>query len=457
MPAPPLESPADPPRSSQAAANVPGALPPAADPPRSVLLVTQLWGRDGGVAAHVGASAALLASRGVDVHVLVANVQTDDTTSGRTGQVAATNGRTGPVPTPSGHAGQTAGLAPTCEAASGVTVHHRPALFDAHAPLAERIGDVTAVAPTVIHLHQRADAALVDALHAHAPLVVSAHGYAACTSGVYFFAPGHECTRAHGPACVFNLTVRGCAHTHHLKPFPAKYRQAAHGSLTLGRADLALSYSRAVDRHLAANGITRRAVIPLFTTMSPARGSGHKERRRVVFAGRIAGPKGPSVLLHAARHVDAEFVICGEGRQLPMMRRLARQLGIERRVRFAGWLAPDALARELAEASVVAMPSRWPEPFGLVGIEALAAGRPVVASATGGISDWLQDGVNGLGVRPGDATDLARALNELLADPARQRAMGEAGREMVASRFSPERHLGALFEGYRRAVTARAT
>ena len=54
------------------------------------------------------------------------------------------------------------------------------------------------------------------------------------------------------------------------------------------------------------------------------------------------------------------------------------------------------------------MPSLWPEPFGLVGIEALAAGRPVVASATGGIGDWLEDGVGGLMVPPGDPGALAR-------------------------------------------------
>jgi len=146
--------------------------------------------------------------------------------------------------------------------------------------------------------------------------------------------------------------------------------------------------------------------------------------------------------------------MCGEGRQLEMMRGLARSLGVGERVRFTGWLDPDSLAQELADASVVVMPSRWPEPFGLVGIEALAAGRPVIASATGGILDWLQDGVTGLSVRPGDPLDLARALNELLADPERQRTMGAAGRKMVAARFSPERHLAGLLEAYR---TARST
>jgi glycosyltransferase involved in cell wall biosynthesis len=93
----------------------------------------------------------------------------------------------------------------------------------------------------------------------------------------------------------------------------------------------------------------------------------------------------------------------------------------------------------------------WPEPFGLVGIEGFAAGRPAVASATGGTADWLQDGVSGLLVRPGDAGALARALNELLDDPERQREMGEAGRAHVDANFSPDRHLSVLLDAYRAA------
>ena len=118
------------------------------------------------------------------------------------------------------------------------------------------------------------------------------------------------------------------------------------------------------------------------------------------------------------------------------------------RVAFAGWLSPEQLAHELAEASVVAIPSLWPEPFGLVGVEAFAAGRPVVASATGGIEDWLDHGRNGLCVPPGDVEALASALTELLADPARQQAMGEAGRISVSERFTEQRHVTALLEAY---------
>jgi glycosyltransferase involved in cell wall biosynthesis len=386
-------------------------IPP---PPSSVLLVTQFWGRDGGVAAHVKASAALLARNGVHVQVLAAGVEPHRQTP-------------------------------------GVAVHHRPELFTANAPMGTRLGEAITPDPEVIHFHRRADAAIVDRLRRIAPVVFSAHGYAACTSGVHFFAPGQECTRAHGPGCAVNLAVRGCAHTRRLQSFPAKYKQVAQGLQGLRRADLVLAYSSAIDRHLSTNGLTRRKVIPLFTTMAAKTGSGHATRRRVVFAGRIAGPKGPAVLIHAARDVDAEFVFCGEGRQLAKLRELALRLGVERRVHFKGWLDAEQLAEELANASILVMPSRWPEPFGLVGIEALAAGRPVIASATGGIVDWLEDGVTGLRVRAGDAPDLARALNELLADPERQRIMGAAGREMVAARFSPERHVAALLESYRAA------
>ena len=204
-----------------------------------------------------------------------------------------------------------------------------------------------------------------------------------------------------------------------------------------------------MDRHLANNGLTRRTVIPLFSTMAPRVGSGHEDRRRVVFAGRLASPKGTDVLVRAARDVEGEFVICGDGWQLQALKRMARRLGVEQRVSFRGWLGAEDLAEELAQASVVVVPSLWPEPFGLVGIEALAAGRPVVASATGGIPDWLEDGVNGLLVPPGDAPALARALDELLADPERQRTMGAAGRDLVARRFTPASHVEALVDAYR--------
>lgn len=378
---------------------------------RSVLLVTPLWARNGGVATHVQASASALAAHGVAVKVLASRVE--------------------------------AGELP-----SGVRVYESPALLNTDASMADRLGDAVSSNRDVIHLHQPDDPEIVEALRQNGPVVMSAHGYPACTSGVYYFRPGHECTRGHGPGCVPNLLARGCAHVRDPRPLPLAYKRAGRGLEALQRADLAVAYSSAVDRHLAANAIVRRRVIPLFTTTVAKVGSGHASRRRVVFAGRVVAAKGVDTLIRASREIDAEFVICGDGWQLDAMRRLARRLGVQARIRFEGWLPAEALAQELADASIVVMPSRWPEPFGLVGIEALSAGRPVIASATGGICDWLEDGVSGLCVPPGDSAALAQALSELLADPERQRTMGAAGRETVAARFSVERHVGALLEAY---------
>jgi glycosyltransferase involved in cell wall biosynthesis len=401
--------------------------------PASVLFGTPLWGRDGGVAAHVAASATLLAKHGLRVAVLAAHVDAG-------------------------------------EPAPGVTVFRSPELFKTDAPMQARLGEALSFNPDVIHLHQLDDPDVLRALRATAPVVVSAHAYTACTSSVHYFRPGHECQRPHGPACVPNLIARGCAHVRNPQPLPASYRQATRGLDALRHADLAISYSSAIDRHLAINGVTRRAIVALFTTMTarpgpepaspePAslmqpsdaeRGAGN----RVLFAGRVVRPKGLGVLIRAVREVDAELVVCGDGFQLNAMRRLAQRLDLERRITFTGWLGAERLAAELADAAVVVVPSLWPEPFGLVGIEALAAGRAVIASSTGGIGDWLHDGVTGLSVPPGDVRALARALRELLSDPERRRALGSAGRELVATRFSPERHIETTLDAYAQARSA---
>jgi glycosyltransferase involved in cell wall biosynthesis len=378
---------------------------------RSVLLVTPLWTRDGGVATHVEASAAALARAGVDVHVLAVRDEL--------GQ---------PI--------------------EGVTVHPCADLFKRDLPPERRVGVALSREYSVIHTHQFDDPQVTLHLRRSAPLVSSVHGFSACTSGVHYFRPGQECGRAHGPGCVPNLLLRGCAHTRDPRWLPSGYRRSTEARASLRDADLTVAYSHAIDRHLAVNGVARRAIVPLFSTVPVIHGSGHEGRRRVVFAGRLVRPKGVDVLVRAARHVDGEFVICGSGKRLDALRRLASRLGVEQRIHFRGWLGPQELAHELAEASVVAIPSLWPEPFGLVGIEALAAGRPVVASATGGVEDWLDHERTGLCVPAGNERALAAALSHLLDDPARQRAMGAAGMISVNERFTEQHHVAALLDAY---------
>ena len=231
-------------------------------PQGAVVMVTPRWRRDGGVATHVIASAAALAAAGVEVHVVARVVDRD-------------------------------------EPAAGVHVHESPHLLDTGVPAEERLAGMLTAAPAAVHLHQFEDPEVAIAVRRHAPLVLSMHGYSACTSGVHYFRPGQECGRPHGPGCWPNLLGRGCAHTRNPTSLPAAYRDATRAVRVLREADLGVSHARVIDRHLAANGVACRAIVPLFATLEPVRAEGHEDRRRVVFAGRVVRAKGLSVLLRA--------------------------------------------------------------------------------------------------------------------------------------------------------------
>ena len=100
------------------------------------------------------------------------------------------------------------------------------------------------------------------------------------------------------------------------------------------------------------------------------------------------------------------------------------------------------------------MPSRWAEPFGLVGLEAMAHARPVVAFAVGGIPGWLQDGQTGFLAQPEDVHDLAKQINRLLTDPDLSEKLGRQGRARVPCEFSPEKHLSSLERTFNRLIQA---
>src|SRR5271166_5300447 len=317
--------------------------------PDSVLLVTSRWVRDGGVGAHVQASARALAAYGVHVTVLTGRIEE----------------RT---------------FAPE------VTVIASAELHDRQAPMRARVGDALACGAEVVHIHQLDDPALVAFIQKQTPTVLSAHAYTACPASLYYFAPGRECARARGPGCIGNMLFRGCLHTRDPRRLHS-YAESGRALHALQQADLAISYSHFMDRYLATNAVTRRAVVPYLTTVEPRPGAGESERRRVVFAGRIVKEKGVQTLLRAAQELDAELVICGNGRYLPAMRKLSRELAVAERTHFRGWLSADELARQLAEASVLALlarAARCAPARGLSrGVRLVACGaRALISSAT---------------------------------------------------------------------------
>jgi glycosyltransferase involved in cell wall biosynthesis len=163
--------------------------------------------------------------------------------------------------------------------------------------------------------------------------------------------------------------------------------------------------------------------------------------------------KGVDVFLRAAALVpNAKFVVAGgavNGRQRVAtdLRALVRELGVD--VQFTEWrYGPDRIAELHAALDVLVLPSVWPEPFGLVLIEAMASGKPVIASRHGGPPEIVEEGVSGLLVTPGDVEALAEAMRSLLADRARRERMGRAARVRAEESFDAARHVAAVQRVY---------
>jgi glycosyltransferase involved in cell wall biosynthesis len=208
-----------------------------------------------------------------------------------------------------------------------------------------------------------------------------------------------------------------------------------------------------VARDLRNNGVRRVTALRPFVRDPGPGAAAFGDARRVLFAGRVVPDKGLEVLLQALQHVDATLEVCGDGWGMPRCRRLADKLGLDGRVTFTGWASEAQLAEAYRRSSVVAVPSLLPEPFGLVGLEAMIHGRAVVGSDTGGIGEWLAHDVNGYLVRPGDPLALADGLERALEDPHHSMELGRAGREIALTEFSVEQHLLGLGAVYAQART----
>lgn len=145
---------------------------------------------------------------------------------------------------------------------------------------------------------------------------------------------------------------------------------------------------------------------------------------------------------------DLHLVAVGEGSDLPRLQSLARESGVPERIHFLPFIAHDQLPSAYGHCTIFAMPSRG-EGFGLVFIEAMACGKPVIGGNHGGTPDVIDDGVNGYLVRYGDVDQLVDRLTRLLSDDSLRQSMGaealkKVWRDFTFARFSAQ--LSAIFE-----------
>jgi len=190
----------------------------------------------------------------------------------------------------------------------------------------------------------------------------------------------------------------------------------------------------------------------------------HRDRHRLLVIGRLVERKGVGNVIEAVAELPGvELVVAGgpapdllgADPEVGRLRALAAALGVADRVRFLGSVdRPDVPALMSSADVVVAVP--WYEPFGIVPVEAMACGRPVVGSAVGGLLDTVVPGVTGELVPPRRPDVLAAVLRELLADPARRQAYGRAGRVRAVSTYQWRQVVAATDEVYASVARPRA-
>ena len=229
-----------------------------------------------------------------------------------------------------------------------------------------------------------------------------------CPLGSKMLPDGRRCVERAGAVC----RRTGCLSLGHWLRDQPRYALIRRG---LAGVDQVITCSEWMRRELAANDIAAD-VLPLAV---PLPGPGFRREPSAhplfVYCGRLDLTKGVASLLEAFARVRtaapaARLRIVGRGPERPALERLAAALGVADAVTFRGWVPPAEVERELTDAWALVVPSLWPEPLGLVAIEALVRGVPVVASADGGLGEVLAHPSRGLLFPNGDAGALAERL-----------------------------------------------
>jgi glycosyltransferase involved in cell wall biosynthesis len=174
--------------------------------------------------------------------------------------------------------------------------------------------------------------------------------------------------------------------------------------------------------------------------------SGDSERPIIFTPARLHSQKGHIYLLQAAKELpEAVFVFAGDGPERHRLEEYARQIGVAGRVKFLGHR--QDVPQLLANCDLFVLPSLY-EGLPLSVLEAMAAGKPVIATAIGGTDEAVVDGVTGLLVRPGDSIGLAAAIRTLLQDGDLAARLADAGKRRVAEDFSSVAMVDRVTEVY---------
>ncbi|MFG3498278.1 glycosyltransferase [Streptomyces sp. NPDC047928] len=316
--------------------------------------------------------------------------------------------------------------------------------------------------PDVVHVHNvfplLSPAVLAACADAGVPAVATLHNYTqVCPPGT-LQRDGRPCAECVGAAVPLPAVRHGCYRNSRLATVPLAVGLSVNRRRWWSGVERFFCISAAQRDVLVGAGMPagRLAVKHNFV---PDPGSGRVGAgEHLLYLGRLAEAKGVRLLMAAwdevAAHggVGVPLVIAGAG---PLEPEVTAWAAGRDDVRYVGLYDPDQCRRAIARSVAVVAPSTWLEAFGLVVVEAMAAGVPAVAAGHGAFVELVDDGVTGLLHRPGEPASLASGIRRITAGPDRNREMGQAARRRYEQGFSPAVGLERLVDGYRTAIAGR--
>ncbi|WP_338673469.1 glycosyltransferase [Streptomyces sp. SCSIO 30461] len=342
------------------------------------------------------------------------------------------------------------------KAAVALTVPWNPAV---RAELAARLRTER---PDVVHVHNvfplLSPAVLAACADAGVPAVATLHNYTQICPPGTLQRGGRPCTQCVG-AAPLPAVRHGCYRDSRLATVPLAVSLSVNRRRWWSGVERFFCISAAQRDVLVRAGMPpeRLAVKHNFVPDPDDRRSGAGEH--LLYLGRLAEAKGVRLLMAAWEEIAAgggvgvPLVVAGTG---PLEGEVAAWAAGRDDVRYVGLYDQDECRKAIARSVAVVAPSTWLEAFGLVVVEAMAAGVPAVAAGHGAFVELVEDGVTGLLHRPGDPASLAACLRRITAESARNREMGRAARRRYEQDFSPDVGLKRLVDGYRTAIAGRS-
>jgi glycosyltransferase involved in cell wall biosynthesis len=318
--------------------------------------------------------------------------------------------------------------------------------------------------PDLVHIHNVHNVGVLQASFDYGPTIVTTHDYRwVCPANSFFYKRTQEvCDRTCGLGCFATTVTKHC-----VTPRPQYaayfYRRARWSIEHAERFAQVIAPSEGARAKYAASGFdgASMTVLPYFCELDPANAPrAIPDPPTITYLGRVAPNKGHEYFVEALGHLSDEVrgVMVGgiPDEAARTLRDQAERAGCADRLELLGWASRDEVLELFDRTSVFVFPSLWPETLGIVGIEALSRGVPVVASDVGGVREWLEDGENGFVVSPKDAQAIAASVRRLLGNEERLLAFGRRGINTVRERFLPAPHVDQLISLYESSIASHS-